>query len=814
MISYHEFLASKRLRVKPVGIDVPVAELNPHLALFQPPVVRWALKLGRACVWAGCGMGKTLMQLDWLDQILKRKGGAALLVAPLAVTSQTIAEAVKFGIASPIRFVNGAEAVLPGINVTNYEKLSRFDPDVFTALVLDESGILKSTSGATRTAILSDWTRVPFRLACSATPAPNDWTEIANHAEFMGVMRRQEVLATFFRHDGGSTADWTLMKHAESAFWEWVSGWAVMFEKPSDLGFDDGRFVLPPIHYHQHVVESAAKPGEMFVAPAETLTERRNARRESLPERARVAADLVNSTPGPWVVWCHLNDEGHALASAINGAVEVAGRHDDDAKRERMKGFVQGKFRVLVSKPSICGWGMNWQHCPNMAFVGLSDSWEEFYQAVRRCWRSGQEREVNAHLIISEREGNVLANIKRKGDDAERMLAKMVENMAVHTVGTLDGDAEADPPLEPTFRMGDKWTFHRNDCVQAIRGIPDNSIDYVVFSPPFRRMYAYSSLAEDMGNCRTDDEFDAHFRYLVPELLRVVKPGRLVSMHCMYIPALKERHGYIGLQDFRGFLVREMVNHEGGDIARAVTILLRRRAEAMEDGDLTRVEALDATIDPLYQEAIRDGHRGFIFHSEATIWKNPVTQMQRTKSIGLLHKQVTKDSTMSRQGCADFFITFRKPAVHEAPVAGLLTRFIGDPSLSPIPDASQSSAESVLSRRSIEVWQRYADPVWDDIRENHTLQKAGKDDGDELHLCPLQLDVIERGIELWSNPGETVLSPFGGIGSEGYQAIKMGRRFIGIEVKPSYFEVGCKNLMMAEAESRQRTLDFGRKVMA
>jgi hypothetical protein len=411
-------------------------------------------------------------------------------------------------------------------------------------------------------------------------------------------------------------------------------------------------------------------------------------------------------------------------------------------------GFADGKIDRLVSKPSIAGFGMNFQACHKVAFVGLSDSYEQFYQAVRRCWRFGQEHPVDVYIITSESEGAVVENIKRKEEDAMRMAEMMVEHMKDINAADIHGIQRTRDEYETDVVARDLWESRLGDCVEECAKIPDDSIGYSIFSPPFASLYTYSASERDMGNCRDTEDFGRHFAYLVKDLYRVTMPGRLLSFHCMNLPTSKVHHGYIGIIDFRGQLIK------------------------------------------VFEEA------GFIFHSEVCIWKDPVTAMQRTKAKGLLHMQLVKDSCASRQGIPDFLVTMRKPGDNPGPVSGALSEFVGD----------QSTFRND-GNLSIDIWQRYASPVWMDIRPNRTLQASpAREESDERHICPLQLDVIERALQLWTNPGDLVLSPFAGIGSEGYCAVKMKRRFIGVELKKSYWQVGIKNLDRAVSERDRGTL--------
>ncbi len=723
-MNYQEFLSTKQLSHVPTGIDPNPASFNQSLFEFQRDIVAWSLRKGRSAIFADCGMGKTAMQLQWAQALGKK----TLILAPLAVGRQTVREGEKFGIEA----VYSREPSSARITITNYEMLEHFDPSDYEAIVLDESSIIKHFEGKLRNLIIERFNRTPFRLACTATPAPNDFMELGNHSEFLGNLSRTEMLSTFFVHDGGDTAKWRLKGHAESEFWKWVCYWAVMLRKPSDLGYGDGSFVLPELRFHSREVGiEKCTDGMLFAMPAVTMEERRRARSQSVDERAEEVASIVAKDSGQWLIWCNLNLESEAATRLIPDAVEVRGSDDPDEKEERLLAFGKGEIRVLVTKPSIAGFGMNWQSCHNVCFLGLSDSYEQFYQAIRRCWRFGQKSAVDCYIVTSSQEGEVVKNIRRKEADAERMAEEMVGHMHELNEKEIKGQTRKAETYIPRIDAGPRWTMHLADCVETLRKFPVNSMHYSIFSPPFASLYTYSASERDMGNCRTHSEFYEHFTFAVAELYRVLMPGRLLSFHCMNLPTSKERDGVIGITDFRGELIR------------------------------------------MFREA------GFVYHSEVVIWKDPVTAMQRTKALGLLHKQLKKDSCMSRQGIPDYLVTMRKP---------------GDN-----PERVTHTAESF----PVQLWQRFASPVWMDINPSNTLQReSAREHKDERHICPLQLEVIERALALWTNPEDTVLSPFAGIGSEGHVAINSGRKFIGIELKESYFKQACENLRAAEKASK------------
>lgn len=726
-MDYDQFVQQKRRAEVATGHQP--GDLNEHLFDFQHAIVSWAVRRGRAAIFADTGLGKTLMQLSWADEVASHTGGMVLVLAPLAVSEQTIEQGAHFGI-EVRRVPHGGSPDAPGVWITNYERMDAIDFTTLHGLVLDESSILKAHDGKTRQRIIDAAQGVPYRLSCTATPSPNDFEELGNQCEFLGVMSRTEMLATYFVNDTGDTGTWRLKGWGASKFWEWMGTWAVVLRNPSDLGFDGSKYILPEPKYIEHVVETE-QTGDLFAKPAQTLAERRQAQRASIEQRCKALADVVNADQSePWLIWCHLNDEAEMLAELIPGSVNVQGSDSVEKKTSAMMAFSHGELRVLISKPKICGFGMNWQHCARMAFVGIDDSFEKFYQAVRRCYRFGQKRNLHVHIFTAENEGQILANLKRKEVQHHQMSENMIEHMKDIMNKELAGQENIVDEYREDTHTGDGYTVHLGDCVKWARRMDSNSIDYSVFSPPFADLFVYSNSDHDMGNCKDDAEFAAQLQYLIAELFRVIKPGRNVSFHCMNLPTTKMRQGFIGLRDFRGTLIRA------------------------------------------FQDA------GFIYHSEVCIWKDPVVAMQRTKALGLLHKTIRENATMSRMGLPDYVVTMRKPGDCE--------------------DRVKHGEDLPVS-----MWQKYASPIWDDIDQSRTLNKLpARDENDEKHMCPLQLDVIERCIHLWTNPGDLIFSPFTGIGSEGYCAVKMGRRFVGTELKPQYWNLACQNINDALNEQR------------
>jgi len=739
LADYHRFLESKRVVVEPSGFDCDY--INSNLFDFQRDIVKWALKKGKAAIFSNTGTGKTRMQLAWADCVAKHTNGNVLILAPLAVNRQTIEEARQIGI--DVALCRGQADVKRGINITNYEMLEHFHPDEFQGVVLDESSILKSYNGVVRTRIIEAFQEVPYRLACTATPAPNDYSELGNHAEFLGIMRRPDMLATFFVHDSkpdnhdgegfGSEQKWRLKGHAVEVFWGWVASWAVMMQKPSDLGYSDEGFVLPELRFHPIKIEDGG-------FEAKTIQDRIKARGDSIDSKLQPIKDVIEGNPNDkWLIWCGLNREADALKKAIPEAFEIRGSDEPERKAEVILNFANGEIPILITKAQIAGFGVNWQVCHKVIFVGLSDSFEEMYQAVRRCWRFGQKNPVDVYIVTSEGEGAVVRNVEAK----EKRFAEMLSSMIIATQeinqGTIRQTTRGYDEFETDIRTGKNWEMRLGDSAEELQKLDSESVHYSVFSPPFQNIFVYSNSNRDVGNCATKEEFKEHFGFIARELYRVLIPGRLISIHCSDLPAFKYKEGYIGLRDFPSMC-----------------------RDVFEDV-------------------------GFIYHSKVTVYKSPVTEMYRTKTIGLLYQQLKKDSALSRQGLADYIITMRKPGDNPIPIAHTGEEF-------PLP-----------------MWQKYADPVWMDIQTTNTLNsKSAREYQDEKHICPLQLDLIERCLEIWSNPGELVLSPFAGIGSEGYTAIQMGRKFIGIELKRSYFEQACNYLGQVQKATGSAQADLFR----
>lgn len=735
MQDYIEFLERKKVRITESGFEVADDSLNPHLFDFQRFIVKKALKAGKYAIFADCGLGKTLMQLDWARHVLNHTGKPVLILCPLAVAGQTIQEGVKFGIEVEKYFPRLEHNRIameyegenpPCIFIANYDQLENIDASIFSGVVLDESSILKNYEGATKNAVIEAFANTPYKLACTATPSPNDFMELGNHAEFLNVMSRNEMLAMYFVHDGGETTKWRLKGHSEEIFWRWVAGWGVMLTKPSDIGFSATGYDLPALNFiEKQIVTPKRDNGTFFNDVAVSATDFNGELRLTKVERLSEVIEIVNNSTENFIIWVKQNEEADYLRQHIPDAIEVRGSDSPEKKEALLLGFGKNEYRVLITKAKIAQYGLNYQNCRNQIFASLDFSFESLYQAIRRSYRFGQKNEVNVYIITTDTMQNVIQAISTKQKQFEKMQQKMAEysKQNIETGNTVRVSREYET------KSGDMWEARLGDCVQLIQDVKDESLDFSVFSPPFAELYTYSDELEDMGNSRDYNEFLTAFNYLTKELYRTIRSGRNVAIHCMDLPIQKGKHGFIGLRDFSGLILKSM------------------------------------------EEA------GFIYHSRVTIWKNPVTEMQRTKALGLLHKQLKKDATMSRVGIPDYVLVFRKDGDRDNPVSV------------DIP---------------VDLWQKWASPVWMDIDYGDTLNRnEAREEKDEKHICPLQLPTIERLIGLYTNPGDLVFTPFGGIFSEIFQAVKMGRRGLAFELKKQYFDVGTKNMVGLEMSKQQ-----------
>jgi len=728
-MEYKQFLETKKKTFISSGFDIDENKLNSNLFDFQRYIVKIALSKGRFAIFADCGLGKTLMQLEWANQVSKHTSKPVLILTPLAVSGQTIKEGYKFGINVGKYGTNSL------IQISNYEQLENIDCSMFSGIVLDESSILKNYNGKIKELIIKSFECTPYKLACTATPSPNDHIELGNHSEFLNVMKSKEMVSMFFINDAFSKENniskWRLKKHAISDFFKWVSSWALMISNPSDIGFDSNGYDLPELNITQIEVHTENRNNnKLFNDVSVSATDFYKELSETLESRCQEVAKEVNNSSENYIIWIKSNEEEEYLLKLIPDAIAVNGSQQNDIKEKRLLGFANNEFRVLITKTKIAQYGLNYQNCRNQLFASFDFSFEGLYQAIRRSWRFGQKKQVNIKLITIETMGNVLKAINEKKIKFETMQKEMQKAM-----NEIKSDTNFEAKIEKYIH--EDFTLINGDSLEYIKTIKDNSIDYSFFSPPFSDLYMYSDNTSDLSNNKSYSDFFKHFEYLIPELLRVIKPGRLVSMHCTQLSTSKGRDGKLEIIDFRGDLIRAMQKY------------------------------------------------GFIFHAEVAIWKDPKIIAQRTKNMQLLHATTKKDSTINRPGFPDYLLTFKKDGENECPV------------------------NHDKNGLPFDYWCKIAEPIWleGEIDASDVLSvKLAKAEKDEKHMTPTQLEPIKRLLELYTNPGDLVFSPFNGIGSEGYVSIKNNRKYLGVELKKSYFELSIKNLESVVKDRLQTTL--------
>ena len=725
---------------------VGYSDLHPYLYEFQRSITQEALRRGRCALFEDCGMGKTLQELEWARHVYAHTGKPVILFAPLAVGNQMVDEGKRIDVEVKLCRTSADVEQVP-VCVTNYEMIDHFEPGMHGGLILDESSILKNALGKRRAQIVDFASGFQYRLAATATPSPNDLPELLNHAAYLGRMSVKEALSLWFVQDQ-QVQQWRLKGHAAEEFWKWCGTWAIVARKPRDIGmeFDMPGFDLPPMEVKDHIIPYRKNGYDSLFPMALGFSDARKFRRESLGDRVAKCSELVNNSTEQWVVWCEMNDESEALRRSIPDSVEVRGSDSIDRKVEALTSFSAGDSRVMVTKPSIAGHGLNWQHCARMAFVGAGYSYELYYQAVRRCWRYGQKRTVEVHRISTDADEAIRETVKRK----ERVAMDLYDKIPWRMNGNSGSNRFV--TAEESFKTGEGWKLFLGDSVSTIRNVEDRSVGMSVFSPPFPGMYVYTDSPHDMGNVASISEMIEQFSHLMSKdnLMRVMMPGRSVFIHITQGVAQIGRDGYMGLKDFRGDLIRMM-----------------------------------------------DG-LGWIYYGEVTIDKNPQIKAIRTKDSGLMFKSLANDAARMHPALSDMLLQFKAPGANTVPI-----------------HAGQSHKYGNMSGWvTAEDWILWARPVWyaadyrpaglgdvEGIRETDVLNVSGaRGEKDERHLCPLQLGVIERCVKVWTNPGETVYSPFAGIGSEGHVALQNSRQFVGSELKRTYWETACKNLNNATSQ--------------
>jgi len=815
--SYTDFLRRKIKMAQFKGFQIEPEACHEILFPHQRDIVRWAVLGGNRAIFASFGLGKSVMQCEWLRQIIAAAGGLGLIVCPLGVRQELIRDAAMLGIR--LVFIRSVSEIVDGqaFYCTNYETVrdGKLDPQMFTAVSLDEASVLRSFGSKTYQEFLPLFEGVKFKLVNTATPSPNRFKELIHYAGFLGVMDTGQALTRFFQRDSEKAGNLTLYPHKEQEFWLWVSSWAVFVQKPSDLGYSDEGYDLPPIEVRYHEVASDyTKAGHerdgqalMFTDPALGLSAAASEKRDSLPLRVAKVAEIVNDSADHFVVWHDLESERHALQAALPDAVSVWGSQDLDEREQRIVAFGDGAYRVLSTKPVIAGSGCNFQrHCHREVFAGIGFKFNDFIQAIHRVQRFQQPHPVVIDIVYSEAEREVLRTLQAKWAQHEEMVQNMTAIIKQYGLNQLAMQEVLARSIgvKRLEVKGDLFTVANNDCVEEAKLQPENHVDLIVTSIPFANHYEYSPSYNDFGHTEDNDHFWQQMDHLTPELLRILKPGRIYACH------VKDR------------------------------ILF---------GNVTGAGA--PTVSPFHCEAIMHGRKhGFDYMGLITIVTDVVRENNQTYRLGW--SEQCKDGTKMGVGSPEYVVIFRKPQTDrskgyaDVPVAKskqdytrahwqvdahAFWRSSGNRQITAdeLAGLGPDKLASLFTKYSLqqvydyefhikigeELEARGALPstfmslapgshhpdVWHDINRMRTLNGDQTNRNVEKHVCPLQFDIVDRLIERYSNAGELVYDPFCGLGTVPYCAIKKGRRGGGSELNASYFMDQVHYLKAAEREA-------------
>ncbi len=819
---YLDFLRAKIKLAPALGFEVEDGEISPLLKGHQRAIVKWACRGGRRAIFAAFGLGKSLIQLEILRLVLKRFGGRALIVAPLGVRQEFRRDAEKLGLT--IRFVRRAEdCTAEGLHLTNYESVrdGKLDPDLFIAASLDEASVLRSFGSKTYQTFLSLFARVRFRFVATATPSPNRYKELIHYAGFLGVMDTGQALTRFFQRDSTKANNLTLYPHKEHEFWLWLNSWAIFLQRPSDLGFSDEGYDLPPMHVIVHEVATRVDgyrferdgQGQLLDDAGGDLAETARAKRASLSARVAKMAEIVAAAPDDhFLLWHDLEDERRAIERAVPGVVSVYGTQEFELREQAIIDFSDGKIKHLSGKPVIMGSGCNFQRfCHKAIFCGIGFKFNDFIQAVHRILRYLQLFEVEIHIIIADTEAAVWRELKAKWARHDVMVAKMTDIIKRYGLNDLgmSESLERTIGVERVEAAGENWRVAHNDTVCEARLLEDESIDLIVTSIPFANHYEYTPCYEDFGHTDDNAHFWAQMDFLTPELLRAMKPGRIAAIH------VKDR------------VLFGSVTGQGVP-----------------------------TVSPFHAETIFHYRRhGFQYMGMVHINTDVVHENNQTYRLG--YSEMLKDATKMGVGCPEYVVLVRKPQSNrakgyaDAPVkhgkddyslarwqvdAHAFWRSSGERLATPEElaavgpralkklfkqwslagvydyEAHVRIGEGLEERGALPSTFMALEPashdpdIWDDVNRMRTLNGAQSAAGREQHVCPLQFDIVDRLIRRYSEPGELVYDPFGGLFTVPFRALHLGRRGRAVELSGSYFLDGVKYLQAAERQIGAPTL--------
>lgn len=826
---YRKFLESKVVQAPQSGFTISSAEINPALKPHQRDAVQWAVAGGRRALFEAFGLGKSVQQLEWCRIITEHIKKPALIICPLGVKQEFSHDAVHLlHIDAPtyVRDMDEIRSCRNHIMITNYERVrdGNIDPTYFSAVSLDEASVLRSYGSKTYQTFLNKFQGVKYKLVATATPSPNRYKELIHYAGFLEIMDTAQALTRFFQRDSTKANNLTLYPHKEKEFWLWLSTWALFLQKPSDLGYSDDGYDLPPLDVRYHMLESSnammtyEKDGQGKMIPdfAIGLSQAARVKRESIDIRVAKAKEIIDESPGDhFIIWHDLESERHAIKKTIPECREIFGSQDLDKREKNTIDFSEGRYRILATKKELSGSGCNFQrHCHREIFLGIDYEFNDFIQAIHRCYRFLQDKPVVIDIIYMEQEQEILKVLKEKWQQYD----ELTENMEkiIKQYGLAQTDAVQEMKRSIGVRRievkGLKFRAIHNDCIEELATMPDNSVDEIITSIPFGNHYEYCECYNDLGHNENTERFFKQMDFMTPNLLRALKPGRVFCCH------VKDR------------------------------VLF---------GNTTGTGM--PTVEPFHALTILHYMKhGFQFFGMITVVTDVVRENNQTYRLGWTEN--SKDGTKMGVGCEEYVLLFRKlptdtsNAYADVPVKkdkkdytrgqwqidahgywrSSGNRLISKDELEAIPVKDLQKVYRQFSRSHIYNYEEHVklaneldkngklpasfmvvapgswnESVWDDINRMRTLNTQQRLKRKQMHLCPLQLDIVERLVDRYSNPGEIVLDPFGGLMTVPLVALKKDRKGIGIELNPDYFRDGLGYLQTEEAKKNEPTLfDF------
>lgn len=821
---YKEFIESKIIKVENFGFEARniTSTLFPH----QKDVVRWAAYGGRRAIFCSFGLGKTALQIELALQVIKHTGKPFLIGLPLGVLGEFKDDAKDlFGIT--IHYVRDMEEVYaieePAIFVSNYERIreGKFVPSYFGGVSFDEGDAIRNLDTKTTDYIIREMSQVPYRFIATATPAPNEYTEILNYAHFLGISDRGQALTKFFQRDSTKAGNLTLYPHKEKEFWLWVRSWGIFIEHPSDLGYNYEGYDLPELKVHFHEVkvrdrkEIVDRDGnyQLYADASKGLSEAAKEKRASLEARVKKAVELVlNKSDKHWLIWHDLEDERKAIEKIVPEAQSVFGSQSNEKKEQLLNDFKHGKFRYLATKPQIAGAGCNFQkHCHNAVFVGIGYKFKDFIQAIYRILRFRQANEVNIHLVYTDAERDILKNLLRKWEDYKTMIKEMTELMKKYGLSQEDAIAELkrDANIVRQEAKGNSFHYINNDCVEETKTMESNSVGMVLTSIPFSDQYEYAESYLDFGHNDGNNGFWKQMDYLIPELYRVLQPGRIAAIHVKnrIIFSYQNGVGFSSMSDFRGETVVAFKKHGFHQLGEhyIATDVVRENAQTYRLGwsenckDSTKMGSGLPEYLLIFRKPPTDNSNAYADmpvkkdkkeYSRAR-WQVDAHGHWNSSGNRLLTPKELRSMDMKRitRWWADYCAN--NPYDYETHVE--LCEQLDQ--LGKLPSGFMVTPPKSKS-----------DLVWDDVNRMHTLNAQQARKKQEYHLCPFQIDVVDRAIDRYSNKGDIIFDPFAGIGSVPYRCITKDRYGIGIELNTGYWKDGVAYCKEAEYKKSIPTL--------